>query len=104
MAYINVSPYLIFEEDGPELTSVPIFLHFIRGTPTTAWLAKWCHVCTRDPNWRTPGHREAECANLTAAPAPEFSNLYKSNNTYLTGLLGVLDDTHLRPLCGAKMK
>ena len=26
--------------------------------------------CTRDPNRRTPGCREAERANLTAAPAP----------------------------------
>uniref|UniRef100_A0A9L0J3K1 Coenzyme Q5, methyltransferase n=1 Tax=Equus asinus TaxID=9793 RepID=A0A9L0J3K1_EQUAS len=32
----------------------------------TAWHTKWCHVCTWDPNRRTPGHREAERANLTA--------------------------------------
>ena len=30
--------------------------------------AKWCHVHTRDPTWQTPGHQEAEHANLTAAP------------------------------------
>ena len=30
--------------------------------------AKWCHVGTWDPNRQTPGHREAECANLSAAP------------------------------------
>uniref|UniRef100_A0A9L0SJL6 NFKB inhibitor interacting Ras like 1 n=1 Tax=Equus caballus TaxID=9796 RepID=A0A9L0SJL6_HORSE len=30
--------------------------------------AKQCHVRTRDPNQRTPGRREAERANLTAAP------------------------------------
>ena len=48
---------------------MPIFLYFIRGTPTTAWLfAKRCHVCTRDPNWQTPGHREAEHSNLTTVP------------------------------------
>ena len=43
---------------------MPIFLYFIRGTPTTAWRAKRCHVLTRDPN----RHQEAERANLTAAP------------------------------------
>ena len=48
---------------------MPIFLYSICGMPTTAWLyAKRCHVCTRDPNWRTLGCREAEHANLTAAP------------------------------------
>ena len=31
---------------GPELTSVPIFLYFICGTPATAWPAKQCHVHT----------------------------------------------------------
>uniref|UniRef100_A0A9L0K9P5 F-box domain-containing protein n=1 Tax=Equus asinus TaxID=9793 RepID=A0A9L0K9P5_EQUAS len=41
-------------ETGPELTCMPIFLCFIRGTPTTAWLAKRCHVCTRDPNQQNP--------------------------------------------------
>ncbi|MEE3528753.1 hypothetical protein, partial [Pseudomonas aeruginosa] len=30
--------------------------------------AKKCHVCTWDPKWQTPGSREAEHANLTAAP------------------------------------
>ena len=30
--------------------------------------AKGCHVGTQDPNRRTPGHQEVECANLTAAP------------------------------------
>ena len=30
--------------------------------------AKQCHVRTRDPNQWTLGRREAECANLTAAP------------------------------------
>uniref|UniRef100_A0A9L0JRQ5 Uncharacterized protein n=1 Tax=Equus asinus TaxID=9793 RepID=A0A9L0JRQ5_EQUAS len=42
---------------GPELTSMPIFLYCICGTPTTAWLAKRCHDRTWDPNRRTPGHR-----------------------------------------------
>ena len=29
--------------------------------------AKWCHVCSWDLNWRTPGRQEAERASLTAA-------------------------------------
>uniref|UniRef100_A0A5F5PXU5 Nicotinamide riboside kinase 1 n=1 Tax=Equus caballus TaxID=9796 RepID=A0A5F5PXU5_HORSE len=39
---------------------MPIFLYFICGIPVTAWLAKQCHVCTRDPNRRTPACQEAE--------------------------------------------
>ena len=30
--------------------------------------AKWCHVCTWDPNQWTPGRWEAKRANLTAVP------------------------------------
>ena len=57
-------PILLFfsEEDWPELTSMPIFLYFIRGTPTTAWLAAQCHVRTWDPNRRTPGRQSETCA------------------------------------------
>ena len=46
---------------------MPISLYFICGTPTTVWLAKQCHVCTRDLNQRTP------CAlNCCATrPAPQ---------------------------------
>ena len=47
---------------------MPIFLYFICGTPTTAWLAKRCPVSTQDPNRRTAGHWEVEHANLTAVP------------------------------------
>ena len=32
------NPPLFAEEDWAELTSMPIFLYFICGTPTTAWL------------------------------------------------------------------
>uniref|UniRef100_A0A9L0JZL0 KRAB domain-containing protein n=1 Tax=Equus asinus TaxID=9793 RepID=A0A9L0JZL0_EQUAS len=39
---------------GSELTSVPIFLYFICGTPATAWLVKQCHVDTWDLNRQTP--------------------------------------------------
>ena len=38
------------------------FLYFICEMPTTAWLAKQCHVRTRDPNPRTLGHRSRTCA------------------------------------------
>ena len=40
--------------------------------PTTAWLAKWCRVRSRDPNQQTPGHRSGTCALncCTAGPAP----------------------------------
>ena len=29
--------------------------------PATAWLAKWCHVHTQDPNQQTLGHRSRTC-------------------------------------------
>ena len=53
--------FFFLRKISPELTSVPILLHFICGMPTTAWLAKRCHVCTLDPNWWTPGHRSRTC-------------------------------------------
>ena len=34
----TANPPCFAEEDWLELTSMPIFLYFIRGTPTTAWL------------------------------------------------------------------
>ena len=34
--------FFILRKIIPELTSVPIFLYFISGTPGTAWLDKWC--------------------------------------------------------------
>ena len=57
---------------GPELTSMPIFLYFIHGMPTTAWLAKRCHVCTWDPNRWTLGLWSRTCAlnRCTTGPAP----------------------------------
>ena len=54
------NPPLLLRKTGPELTSVPI-LYFICGMPTTAWLAKRCHVRTWDPNRRTPGHQSGTC-------------------------------------------
>src|SRR3712207_299831 len=57
----TASPPFLLRKTGPELTSVPIFLYFICGTPTTAWLDKRCHVHTRDPNQRTPGCQSGTC-------------------------------------------
>ena len=45
---------------------MPTFLYFICGTPTTAWLAKQCHVHTQDPN-HEPWAAEVEHAHLTTA-------------------------------------
>ena len=47
-----------------------IFLYFIRGMPTTAWLAKQCHVRTRDPNRRTPGPQSGTCGLNCCATGP----------------------------------
>ena len=83
----HLLPILLFllGKTGTELTSVPIFLYFICGTPATAWLDKRCHVHTQDPNLRTLGC-EAEREHLTSAslgwPLQVFSKC-------VTELLGV---------------
>uniref|UniRef100_A0A9L0T0A2 Solute carrier family 51 member A n=1 Tax=Equus caballus TaxID=9796 RepID=A0A9L0T0A2_HORSE len=53
----HLLPILLFllRKTGPELTSMPISLYFICGTPATAWLDERCHVRTRDPNMANPG-------------------------------------------------
>ena len=62
----------MLRKTGPELTFMPIFLYFICGMPTTAWLAERCHVCTWDLNWQTPGRRSRTCAlnRCATGPAP----------------------------------
>ena len=59
---------------------MPIFLYFYMWDAYHSMaFAKWCHVCTWDPNRRTPGCREAEYVNLLAAPLgrpPSSSILY----------------------------
>ena len=64
--------FFLLKNTGPELTSVPIFLYFICGTPITARLAKWCHVCTGDLNWQTLDHQSRMCALncCTTGPSP----------------------------------
>ena len=49
------------EEDRPWANIMPIFLYFIRGTPTTAWHAKRCCVRTRDRKRGTLGRQSATC-------------------------------------------
>ena len=35
-------PFCFLRKVGPELTSMPIFIYFLCGTPATAWLDKLC--------------------------------------------------------------
>ena len=39
----------------PELTSVLVFLYFVRGTPPQRGLTSGAQVCTQDPNLQSPG-------------------------------------------------
>ena len=74
---------------------MPIFLYFIRRTPTIAWHARRCHVHTRELNWQTLGRQEAECANLTAAPPGRpISNFLMIVNNHVI---------NLHTFCSAKM-
>ena len=63
-------PIFFLRKISPELTSMPMFLYFICGTPATAWLAKWYHVCTQDPNQWTPGRRSRTCELNRCATRP----------------------------------
>ena len=58
---LSLSLFFLLKNTGPELRSMPIFLYFICGMLATAWLAKWCHVHTRDLNWRKPGCGSRTC-------------------------------------------
>ena len=60
---VQVSPLPSFflRKISPELTSMPIVLYFIWGTPVTAWLAERCHV---HPGIRTGEPRAAEKQNV----------------------------------------
>ena len=60
--------FIFLRKISPELTSMPIFLCIICGTPATAWIDKCCigpHLGTKPAN---PPTAEAERANLTATP------------------------------------
>ena len=82
----SIEIFFFLRNISPELTSVPIFLYFICGMPTTAWGAKRCHVPTRDPNRRTPGHQSRRCALNCCAngPAPhwDFNELVRFIQEY----------------------
>ena len=71
----HLLPILLFflKKTGTELTSLPIFLYLICGTPTTAWLTKQCHVLDRDLNQGTLGHWSGMCKlkHCATRPAPD---------------------------------
>ena len=63
-------PILLFllRKTGPELTSVPIFLYFIYGMPTTAWLCQAVPCLPPGSKPVNPGAPKCKHANLPAAP------------------------------------
>ena len=65
-----------------------IFLYFICGTPTTAWLAKRCHVHTPDLNQQTLGRRSRTCTlnRCTTGPAPKKS-FFQHHQTFFPMVL-----------------
>ena len=55
-------------------------------TPTTAWLAKRCHVCTWDPNRQTPGCQSGTCAlNCCATGLAPVELLNNKFTCFLSG-------------------
>ena len=70
---------------------MPIFLYFVCGRPTTAWLAKRCHVHTQDLNRRTPGRRSGtwELKHCATRPAPRLTLFfYHIHRTVIPNTLG----------------
>ena len=71
---IKMPPLLFFclTKISPELTSVPIFLYFVCGTPATAWL-EGCEGHTWDLNQWTLGCQSGvhELNHYTTRPAPK---------------------------------
>ena len=65
----KISPELIIchsssflpTKSGPELTSMPILLYFICGTPATVWLDNRCVGPHPGSEPRTLGHRSGTC-------------------------------------------
>ena len=53
---------------GPELSSVPVFLYFICGIPTTAWLLPSGAMSAPWIRTGEPLATQAERAHLTAVP------------------------------------
>uniref|UniRef100_A0A9L0SVW3 Guanine nucleotide-binding protein subunit alpha n=1 Tax=Equus caballus TaxID=9796 RepID=A0A9L0SVW3_HORSE len=64
LALSSLLPILLFflRKTGPELTSVPIFLYFLCGTPTTAWLLPTSAMSA--PRIRTSEPQAAEKPNV----------------------------------------
>ena len=76
----TANPPLFAEEEWPELTSVPILLYFLCGTPTAAWRAKRCHVHTRDPKRQTPADRSRTCALNRCTTGRPSGTYFKANS------------------------
>ena len=72
----KISLLFLLRKTGPELTSMPIFLYFICGTPTTAWLAKRCHVHTQDPNRQTPGCQGGRAHLIDVPPGSPCQSIF----------------------------
>ena len=66
--------FIFLRKTGPELTSVPIFLYFICGTPTTGMACQAVPCSHRDGNQQTPGRRSGMCElnRCTTRPAQLF--------------------------------
>ena len=56
-------PHFLLRKPGPELTPVPIFLYFIRGTLSTAWLLPSSAMSAPGIQTSEPGAAEAELAH-----------------------------------------
>ena len=70
-----------------ELTSVPIFLHFMCDA-TTAWLDKWYSVRAQDLNLQTPVHhwsRACELNHYAKEPAPAWVSCVEIDVLFLSG-------------------
>ena len=68
----------LVRKTGPELTSVPIFLYFIRGMPATARLDEQCVGPHLDLNQRTLGCQSGACElnHCATGPATHFAVLF----------------------------
>ena len=54
-------PLFLLRKLGPELTSMPIFLYFICGMPTTTWLDKWRVGPSLGSEPANPRHQSRTC-------------------------------------------
>ena len=66
--------FFFLRKTGPERTSVPIFLYFIRGTPDSAWFHKRCVGPRLGSMLAKPGRQSGvrKLIRYASAPAPCF--------------------------------